>query len=119
MQNESDYKELDYGAVWATIRDVLRLYVHSFEDDEDVVAINLVDAFDWCIDDKALSEADRGDRSATLAVRASVSAWMDALGFTPIAREVALAELGEHAAPDPNLLWFRRAREADDVPPAE
>jgi len=116
---ELEYRELDYGAVWATIRDVLRLYVHSFEDDEDIVAINLQDAFDWCIDDGALSEADRGDKLATLVVRATVSAWMDALGFTPIAREVALAELGEHADPNPNLLWFRRAREVDDVPASE
>jgi hypothetical protein len=119
MQNELGYKELDYQAVWATIRDTLRGYVHSFEDDQELVAINLVDAFDWCIDSGALTEADRGDKLATLVVRATVGAWMYALGFVQISREVALAELGEHADPDPNLLWFRRDRELSEVPASE
>jgi hypothetical protein len=113
MQNELDYRELDYKAVWATIRDVLRLYVHSFEDDEELVAINLVDAFDWCIDNGALTEADRGDEFATELVKVIVRSWMYGFGFDLVSREVALAELGEHADPDPNLLWFRRARELE------
>jgi hypothetical protein len=105
--------EIDYMAVWTAIRDTLRLYVHSFEDDEEIVAINLVDAFNWCIDSGALTEADRGDEFATELVKVIVKAWMNGLGFDYVGREVALAELGEHADPDPNLLWFRRARELE------
>jgi len=70
---------LDYWAVWATIRDTLRLYVNSFEDDQELVAINLVDAFDWCVSDGALNEADRGDKLATELVRMIANAWMNAL----------------------------------------
>jgi hypothetical protein len=106
-------RELDYQAVWATIRDTLRGYVHSLEDDQELVAINLTDAFDWCMDNGALTEADRGDKLATELVKVIVKAWMYGLGFDYVGREVALAELGEHADPDPNLLWFRRQRELE------
>jgi len=110
-----EQREPDYKAVSFAIRRVLRDRVHALDGDQEFVAINHVEAFDWCIDHGLLADADRNDKLVASMVKHIICAWMYAFGFVEVSRDVALAELGPLADPDPNLLWFRRELEPNSI----